>query len=225
MIQTTDTLASLARTIPAASRVFHRHRLDFCCGGNRSLADVCATQSFAAQDLIAEIEAEKPQAASDVRWDLESPAALVEHILDTYHAPLRPEVERLLQMARKVERVHAEKATCPRGLAAHLAGMQVAIDEHLEKEEKILFPMILSGQFGFAAMPIQVMVLEHDDHGAALRKTRVLTKDLLAPAEACTTWQALYVGLEQLERDLMDHIHLENHVLFPMVLNASTSKG
>ncbi len=220
----TSAMLEKARTIPAASRVFHRHRLDFCCGGNRSLADVCADKSIAPQDLIAEIEAEKPADAPDVRWDLQSPEALVEHILKVYHEPLRPELDRLLQMARKVERVHGDKATCPRGLAAHLAAMQVAVDEHLEKEEKILFPMILAGQRGIVSMPIQVMVQEHDDHGASLRRTRQLTDDLHIPSEACTTWHALYVGLERFEQDLMDHIHLENNVLFPMVLNESTSR-
>jgi regulator of cell morphogenesis and NO signaling len=45
-----------------------------------------------------------------------------------------------------------------------------------------------------------------------------LTNDFQPPEEACPTWKALYLGLEQLELDLMRHIHLENAVLFPKVL-------
>lgn len=218
MIQSSTSLAQLARTIPAASRVFHRHHLDFCCAGQRSLGDACTAAGLDAQTVATEIETESTIAPPSARWDELGPQALVQYILDTYHAPLRPELQRLYEMARKVETVHAAKASCPKGLADHLQFMVGAVADHLEKEEQILFPMIVEGKGQFAGMPIQVMVQEHDDHGESLRKTRRLTNDLRLPADACTTWHALYVGLETLERDLMDHIHLENNVLFPMVL-------
>ena len=51
-----------------------------------------------------------------------------------------------------------------------------------------------------------------------LRKTRRLAHDLVPPPAACNTWRALYLGLDALERELMEHIHLENNVLFPRVL-------
>jgi len=221
MAKQTDTLRDLARTVPAASRVFHRYRLDFCCGGARPLGDVCAERGLDADTVLAQIESESRQQVDGfTRWDERSPGELVQHILETYHAPLRPEIARLRDMALKVESVHAEKQSCPRGLAAHIEQMAQAVDDHLTKEEQILFPMILTGNHGHVRMPIQVMLQEHDDHADALRRTRALTQDLVAPEEACTTWRALYLGLEQLERDLMDHIHLENNVLFPMVLNS-----
>ena len=218
MIQSTATLAQLARSIPAASRVFHRHHLDFCCAGQRTLEDACTAAGLDAAALATEIEAEHTAAPATARWDELGPKALVQHILATYHEPLRPELQRLHDMARKVEAVHRDKASCPKGLADHLQFMIGAVDEHLQKEEQILFPMIVEGSGQFAGMPIQVMVKEHDDHGESLRKTRRLTGNLQIPAEACTTWHALYAGLEAFESDLMDHIHLENNVLFPMVL-------
>jgi regulator of cell morphogenesis and NO signaling len=218
MIQSTATLAQLARNIPAASRVFHRHQLDFCCAGQRTLADACAAAGLDVSVVATEIETERATAAATVRWDELGPKALVQHILDTYHQPLRPELQRLHEMARKVEAVHCSKASCPTGLADHLHFMIGAVEDHLQKEEQILFPMIVEGNGQFARMPIQVMVKEHDDHGGSLRKTRGLTNDLQLPTDACTTWHALYAGLEAFESDLMDHIHLENNVLFPMVL-------
>lgn len=218
MIQSTATLAQLARTIPAASRVFHRHHLDFCCAGQRTLSDACTAAGLDAERVASEIETEHHTAPPSAPWDELGPKALVQYILDIYHAPLRPELQRLQAMAAKVEAVHAKKSSCPAGLAGHLQFMVGAVEDHLLKEEQILFPMILEGKGAFAGMPIQVMVQEHDDHGESLRKTRRLTNDLQLPADACTTWHALYAGLETLERDLMDHIHLENNVLFPMAL-------
>jgi regulator of cell morphogenesis and NO signaling len=68
---------------------------------------------------------------------------------------------------------------------------------------------------GRIGAPIRTMLREHDVHAFALRRVRELTGDLIAPAHACATWRALYDGLAELERELMEHIHLENHVLFP----------
>lgn len=211
------TLAELATTRPAASRVFHRHRLDFCCGGNRSLEEACRTRGLDPEEIMQEIERETPD-GEDVVWTERSLQDLVNHIVTRYHVPLKEELPRLLQMARRVESVHGDKPTCPQGLADHLARVWGEVEAHLQKEEQILFPMIASGPSVRPFGPITVMQHEHDGHAEGLEMTRALTADLTPPPEACATWRALYLGLENLERELMDHIHLENNVLFPRAL-------
>ncbi len=210
------TLAQIVTAGPAAARVLYRYHLDFCCGGQRTLGDACVEAGVNPRVVLDEIARESAVAApSHVSTD---PVQLVDYILQRYHQPLRPELVRLLEMAQKVERVHAQKPACPTGLAAHLFEMQQGIEEHLGKEEQILFPMIQAGRGHGAYMPVQVMMQEHRDHAANLRRMRELTNDLSVPPEACATWRALYEGLAALEFDLMEHIHLENNVLFPGVL-------
>ena len=210
------TLAQIVAAGPAAARILYRYRLDFCCMGQRPLGEVCAEAGLNPQLVLEEIERES--ASASLRQIPSDPVELVDYILDHYHRPLRPELERLVDLAQKVERVHASKPACPIGLTAHLSDMQQGIETHLVKEEQILFPMIQAGQGHRAYMPVQVMMQEHLDHAANLRRVRDLTADLRAPVEACATWRALYEGLAALELDLMEHIHLENNVLFPMVL-------
>lgn len=214
------TLADLAVSHPSASRVFHRYGLDFCCHGSRPLADACAERGLDAERVVAEIATEEASGPDEPRWDVRPIPELVDHIVRFYHLRLRAELPELISLAAKVETRHAEKASCPRGLRAHLEEMHEAVLEHLAKEEQILFPMIVSGRGRMAGGPIGVMESEHDDHAEALRRTRRLTADLVAPEEACPTWRALYLRLGQLERELMDHIHLENNVLFRRVLAA-----
>ena len=43
---------------------------------------------------------------------------------------------------------------------------------------------------------------------------RAVTRDYALPDGACPTFRGLYYGLEQLERDLHIHVHLENNILF-----------
>jgi len=215
-------LAELATTIPAASRVFQRRQLDFCCGGQTSLADACAERGLDVDTVVREIE-EAIGEGDDVRWDERAAPEIIDHILARYHAPLRDELPRLRDLAVRVEARHADKAACPKGLSALLDRMIGEVESHLGKEEQILFPMIKAGRGAMAQGPIRVMELEHDEHGANLGRIRHLTHDFHPPEEACASWKALYLGLEQLELDLMRHIHLENAVLFPKVLMGAGS--
>lgn len=214
------TLAELAVRVPAASRVFKRHRLDFCCSGHRALAEACEERGIDPAEVLAELDAETGAVGAEPPR-FESADALIDHILERYHEPLRRELPELVAMAKRVETRHGDKASCPRGLAAHLGSMHAEVLEHLAKEEQILFPMIRAGAGSGARGPITVMQREHDDHGASLARVRELTTDHVPPVGACATWRALYLRLAELESELMDHIHLENNVLFPGALRGA----
>jgi regulator of cell morphogenesis and NO signaling len=88
------------------------------------------------------------------------------------------------------------------------------LEQHMSKEELILFPAMRSAMRGLEA-PIARMRHEHNDHGQTLRKLEALTDGFTVPSGACRTWHALYAGASKLADDLQQHIHLENNVLFP----------
>jgi regulator of cell morphogenesis and NO signaling len=118
-------------------------------------------------------------------------------------------------LAKKVEHVHGEHPQAPRGLAALLQEMQAELEEHMAKEEQVLFPLLLRGGHPMIAQPIGMMRHEHLHHGEQLQRLAELTGDFRLPEGACRSWQALYSGAAKLSDDLMQHIHLENNLLFP----------
>jgi regulator of cell morphogenesis and NO signaling len=218
MAITEDTrVGQLATEHPLATRVFARHGIDYCCGGGRPLGKVCRAKGLEVEAVLDEIRRELDTSEpSGERWDQAPVGDLIDHILTAYHQPLCEELPRLESMAKKVYEVHREKA--PEQLAEILSvfqGMKAELDQHLAKEEQILFPMIRSGQGAMATGPISVMQHEHESAGAALARLRELTNDYQVPAEACNTWRALWHGLAALEDALHRHIHLENNILFP----------
>jgi regulator of cell morphogenesis and NO signaling len=220
MINLHQSLADLALTYSGASRIFRQNGLDFCCRGTRSVAEACEERNIDAQSIIHQIEASQ-LTASSLDWTTRPIGQLVDHILLNFHEAHRRELPDLIELARKVERVHAAKAEVPAGLAEHLGRMQSELLDHMHKEERVLFPAILSGQGYLLYGPIAQMEREHEDHGARLATLRELAGDFVSPADACTSWRALLLRCEQLEVDLMAHVHLENHVLFPRALRGA----
>ena len=221
MLEATATLGHLATVYPAATAVFLRHGLDFSCGGGQTLRDACWIARLDPAAVLAAIAPQGDSAAADApRWDRRAMPELIEHIVVRYHEPLHRDLGGIVAAAHEVERVHRDAPMCPRGLAEHLEQVHADVKLHLAKEEQMLFPMLLAGDRGHNVhMPIRVMLEEHDDHDASLRRIRELTFDFALPAEAGGTWRGLYAALEQVEVDLVDHIHLENNVLFPRALN------
>lgn len=214
-------VGTIATEHPPATRVFARHGIDFCCRGGRALAEACAAKSVQPEQVLAEIEHEiADTTAEDVRWDREPLPALIRHILDHYHAPLKEELPRLEAMAAKVQRVHGDKVPSLAEVRDAMCALRSDLEQHMMKEERVLFPMILSGQGALAGGPVSVMEEEHDAAGELLRRLRRSTDDYRVPDGACTTWRALWAGLQALEESLHEHIHLENNILHRRALGA-----
>jgi regulator of cell morphogenesis and NO signaling len=207
------TVADIAATTPGATAIFRRFNLDFCCGGNVALEDAARRGGIAVADVekaLASLEA-----SEDIAPASRSTTELIDHILARYHAVHRRELPELMELARKVEAVHAEHPRVPRGLHDTLKQILGELEVHMKKEELILFPAMQQCLGGGLDVPIAQMRHDHDDHGEQLRKLESLTDNFTVPADACNSWRALYAGAAKLSDDVREHIHLENNVLFP----------
>ena len=207
-------VGQLARQLPGATRVFHEYGIDFCCGGRATLRDSLAGHDADLARLVSALEALPAHQPGERDWCEASANELIDHILTRYHAVHRQQLPELIRLARRVEQVHGERQDCPAGLTELLEGMHQEIESHLQKEEMILFPTLKRGLAHNMHGPIAVMRFEHDEHGETLARLMALTDDIQTPKGACTTWCALYAGLREFREDLMQHIHLENNVLF-----------
>ncbi len=219
-VDATVSLATLVTTKPRTTRVLLRHGLDFCCGGQQTLARACERAGLSVQEISAELEALSSQ-PDDVRWDEQPLPRLIQHILDTYHAPLEEDLAQLGAMADKVLRVHGAKD--PERLAALAESVHALAAEllpHAAKEELVLFPWIIQQRQPRPTGPISVMRNEHEVAGALLERVKELTDGFTPPAEACNTWRNLFARLADFDAELREHIHLENNILFPRALLA-----
>lgn len=228
---TMKTVGELAVENPNATRVFERYGIDYCCGGHKPLADACESAKVPVEDVLNGIaEAEKSLANSAIQkdWSKEPLSALIDHINSTHHVYVREEVPRILRLIEKVVAAHGEnhkELLVVQGVFSEL-GQELFM--HLMKEEQILFPYVKQAEqsqktscsaphscFGTVQNPIRMMMMEHDSAGVALRDMREVTSNYAIPADACISYKTLYQALQAFEKDLHQHIHLENNILFP----------
>lgn len=212
------TIGEIAAKIPGATALFRRYDLDFCCAGSQPFADALTRKGLDRNAIIAELEGLTrnlvPGQEPALPDNADDDAVLIDYIITRFHETHRQQFPELIRLAGRVEKVHAAHPLCPKGLEAHLTAMFAELSAHMQKEEEILFPMLRQGDREYASGPISVMESEHEDHGRALMAIRALIHDGSLPDHACNTWRALYQGLSQMEDDLMQHIHLENNILF-----------
>lgn len=204
-------IGEIAATLPGATAIFRRHKLDFCCGGGIPLSEAAAKRAAPLSQIEADLAALTPSDAALPQ----STGALIDLIVERYHDTHRRELPELIALARRVERVHADTPDVPTGLADLLATMEAELGDHMAKEENVLFPMMRRGGHPMIAQPIAMMRDEHDDHGEHLEQMDRLTHGGVPPAGACNSWRALYAGTRKLAEDLTEHVHIENNILFP----------
>jgi regulator of cell morphogenesis and NO signaling len=207
-----QTVGEIAATLPGATAVFRAFKLDFCCGGDVPLAEAAARRGADLAALERALGALDPALGGAAP---EATPALIDHVLARFHETHRRELPELIRLARKVERVHGDHPKAPRGLADLLTEIQAELEDHMGKEEQVLFPLLRAGGHPMIAQPIGQMRHEHDHHGAQLRRLEAIADGFRLPEGACRSWQALYGGVAKFVDDVMEHIHLENNVLFP----------
>ncbi len=233
-VTTEKTVREFALEHPAATRVFEKLGIDYCCGGNKTLQEACRTANLNLNQVLDSLEnAEHAAKAAqeDRNWQTETLADLIAHIKNNHHKYTREEIARLGPLFDKVCSVHGTNYGELLQIREVFQGLAQELTTHLTKEEIVLFPYIVrmeeskvenrpteSAPFGTVQNPVSMMENEHDSAGNALHAMRKASSGYTAPAGACVSYQTLYKALEAFETDLHQHIHLENNILFPRAI-------
>ncbi len=225
------TVRDIAISQPASVRVFEKYQIDFCCNGKRPLRAACLDAGIAPEDLLAEIRAagQREEAAAE-DWTCAPLAGLVAHIVKRHHGYLYRELPQIGARLEKVVANHGQAKPWLADIRNEFLRLREELREHLEKEEEVLFPYLRSleaGQpatacFASVAVPIRIMLSEHEHATAALAEMRRLSSGYEAPEGGCPGFRALLHDLAALEADLHQHIHLENNILFPRAIELDT---
>jgi regulator of cell morphogenesis and NO signaling len=237
------TIAELVANDYRTAEIFKKHKIDFCCGGKKSMAKACAEKNIDPQQLEEEIlslQNKTNQPAHNFNeWGL---GFLADYIQQVHHTYVNNNLNLISEFADKVARVHGEHAPETKEIAGLWREVVAELTMHMKKEELLLFPYIKnlerfskgeishlpSSHFRTIKNPISMMEQEHDLAGSLMKSIAVLSNDFTPPAHACNTYIVLYAKLKEFQDDLFQHIHLENNILFPKAIlleDAFSSSG
>ena len=223
-------VADLVTAQPRYARIFEELGIDYCCGGDRPLADACTEAGLEPTTVSRMLKAHSAaqhasafESVSETDWSKASLADLINHIEKTHHAYLRGELPRLDELLTKVVHVHGTDTPWLYEAKEVFDALKAELHAHMEKEEQIVFPYIEALETGkavsapddFGDDPIELMEHEHDEAGDALRTLQRLSNDFTVPRSACGTMRATINGLRLLQKDMFQHVHKENNILFP----------
>src|ERR1041385_6328205 len=177
MFETTKTVREYALEIPAATRIFEKLGIDYCCGGGKTLAAAGAAAGVSVDEVLdslnADLKTVSTSAVSD--WQALSQAQLITHIVDNHHAFTREELVRLEALLAKVSGVHGKNHPELLQIQDQFGKLRGELEPHMLKEENVLFPYIvrmeeaavanqtlLPPPFRTVQNPVRVMMGEHD---------------------------------------------------------------
>ena len=216
-----------------AATVFESFGIDFCCKGNRTLEEACEKKKIDAaevQKALDEMLTSPGEGSMDFNfWPMD---LLADYIEKKHHRYVEERIPLLLQYLNKLCKVHGDvhpELFEINRLFGETAGELTA---HMKKEELILFPYIRkmlkkskdgsrivdAPHFGTVKNPIKMMMQEHENEGDRFEKIATITDGYTPPADACNTYRVTFSLLDEFERDLHKHIHLENNILFPKAI-------
>ncbi|MBL7749416.1 MAG: iron-sulfur cluster repair di-iron protein [Chitinophagaceae bacterium] len=230
---TEKSLAQIVTNNHRAAAVFEKYHLDFCCKGKRSLMQACEEKQLNITEIVAELNMAEQHNSAKAVIDLnqQSLSQLADHIVTHHHQYVKNEMPAIAGYLQKIAAKHGSRHPEMLNVFEVFTALKEEMDMHMHKEEAVLFPrikemeaLLTAGnqptvQVTYLKAPIGMMEQEHDHAGTAMAAIRELTGNYILPEDACTTYKLSFAALEAFERDLHQHIHLENNLLFPKALD------
>lgn len=220
----TQSIGEIVSIMPKAGDVFKKLNIDFCCGGHRPLAEAIKELDLDEGEVLSKLEAahEETRQLVDQTGFREMPLAdLIDYIISVHHSYLKKALPELSDLTTTILRVHGSNHSDLFKVHKLFHNLKMELDQHLIKEEEILFPMIKE----YDANPSDALLEkiaavvketeeEHEGAGDILKEMRRITEDYIIPTDGCATYSKTFRSMQELEGDLFRHIHLENNILF-----------
>lgn len=226
-----ETIEQIAAKDYKKIAVFKKYGIDFCCGGNKTLPEICLENGIDKDELSRDLDQAQMEglAHNFNDWSLDK---LADYISETHHGYIRKVLPEICSLAQKVKSLHANRHPRLIRICELLEAITKEMNVHLVKEERILFPyikalisknieslLIQNKHFGSLQDPINFLEMEHEFHDNYWAEIRKLTNGYSLPSDACASYQNLYNMLEDFENNLHQHHHLENNILFKKAID------
>ncbi|OZV14076.1 iron-sulfur cluster repair di-iron protein [Tissierella sp. P1] len=230
-------IGEIVAKFPKAADIFIENKIDFCCGGDRSLIVAIEEKGLSEAKILDDLnklyeEFESNLDSKDINWQEAPISELVEYIINKHHAYLWDELPRISKLTTTILKVHGQSHPELSKVHKLFNTLKMELEEHLNKEETMQYPAIreYARTKSYADLERAINIInelekEHTGAGDILKELRIVTDDYKIPDDVCPTFELTYEKLQEMESDLFKHIHLENNILFPRLRELFENKA
>jgi regulator of cell morphogenesis and NO signaling len=210
--------------------VFKKYGINFCCSGNISLESACSLKNLDASVVMAELD----EATRDIRlpnnlkfadWKVSFLADYIQHV---HHDYLYQNIPALSTSLSSFIAGHKKKFPQLEELNEVFVTLSEILLAHISHEDEIIFPYVRQIEAAYRRnesygnllvktlrKPVGNIEREHKEIAELLRNLKRVLTNFHFPDNACTNHQVIYHRLQEFYDDMIQHMHLENNILYP----------
>ncbi len=216
------------------AEVFRRHGIGYCCGGKWPMDMACEMRGIDAEKIQAELEAATrtihiSNLLDFANWDIDF---LIDYIINVHHRYLKKSLPETQLLLREFAKEHIKKYPYLAELEKQFDLLIQQLLPSIQREDEVIFPYIRQIAHAhqhkepYAALfvrtmrkPVEeTMFKGHETVSEIILSIRTITNKYTTPENVCISHKVVIAKLKELDNDLMQHLYLEQSVLFPRAM-------
>ena len=225
-----ETVSAIVRSDYRTAEVFRKHGINFCCSGEVSLQEACALRNvdflmISVELLEATRSIKLPNILQFASWKIEF---LADYITNVHHAYLYSSLAKLESRLDAFITGHKKKYPALGEMQDTFLELARVLIPHCRQEDETIFPYIKQidaahrrkepyGNLFVRTLrkPLSCITGIHNEISELLQELKISANQFQFPDQACTNHQVIYHQLKEFHDDLIQHMHLENNILYP----------
>jgi regulator of cell morphogenesis and NO signaling len=214
--------------------VFRKHGIGYCCGGKWPMDMACEMRGIDADKVQEELQVatrniQVPNILDFAEWDIDF---LINYITNIHHRYLKKSLPEMQHVLAEFSNEHDKKFPWLVELGTQFGLLIKQLQISMQREEEVLFPYIRQiahahkGKEPYAALlvrtlrkPVEETIFHgHEMVSGIILSIRELTNTYNTPENVCISHKVVMAKLKELDNDLMQHLYLEQSILFPRAM-------
>ena len=204
--------------------IFQSYNIDFYFEGNKNIQKVTDEHKLDSKLLLNKIQdIQRTEQIENIffqNWPLD---LLVDYIEKKHHRYIRKNAPVVKDHLCRLCETYGKEYPNLLEVSEKFLNCISAFKDHMKNEEMFLFPIIRkrvmakNARAKLANHHFGKMVSAHKTESERFKQIVNLTNNYTLPVDISETYTIAYTSLQQFQKDLQTHIHLENNILFPKI--------
>ncbi|MES2566868.1 MAG: DUF542 domain-containing protein [Bacteroidota bacterium] len=228
------TLSEIAIHVPGAIELFEKYDFNYYQYGKKTFKEACAEKGLDYTELDNELNQQQKLSKNESKLTLEDMS--IDRLIDFINGQHHSNEDEVLESLDNSIKNLISNSDVDRSLIMTLEKVdekfndfKIKLTEHCRKEDKLLFPYMrklyesrldkdVPAKKTFISNPIHLLETEHIQAATILSEIKDITQGFSGQVNAPKEYLNLMERFREFEKEFHVHLHIENNILFPKVI-------